>query len=866
MSALPVTFRSSLSRRSTIDVPRRRRSFLLHEARRRFATGALVLAAVACASSASAEPAKRALGASNGPDLVRMLGPRAGLVLAPRTGLVGALVALPKGTRAADFGLEPVAPGIGRLRASPSRIDAFATAHPDLRIEVAPPVHTLLDRASQWVGTVTARQKLGADGRGVFVGVADTGVDAAHPDFIDASGHSRIAWLLDLSLPPMGVHADLEDAFGIKDSDGKVVAGAVLDASMIDAQLAKMKSGECVDSIGSRCASSDEVGHGTHVAGIAVSSASKYPGMAPAADLVFVRLLRAGAGGIENDDLVRAVSFMFDRADAAKKPISVNLSLGSDFGPHDGTFLWEQTIASYVGPDHPGRVIVAAAGNSGSIVESPIHQSVSVSDGATTRVPIRTQGANAGSVQVWVTLREGANLAIGLDGPDGEWIAPVASGHQNGKNTSDYNAGVIHGNVPDSPIPSTSRGGVVVWAGKWPSGNYAVTLRGSGMAELYLQSFGDASIESSKPAIFSSGVREGTVNLPATNPSIIGVGCTVNRARWTSIGSTEMGLRVPLLDPAGGLPIDSSAAERTRDIADGEVCWFSSAGPTATGVPKPDISAPGALVVSAMSRAAPPSSSVSMFATDACPPNARGASDNRCLQIDDTHAVGVGTSMSSPVVAGVAALLLQKDPTLTQDDVRALLQAGAHSFRGAAPFQDQAGPGEVDALGALDALDQMRNPALRIPSADKSWLSLSSDYVPADGSTTVTAIVELRTSDGAHRADMFDARRLAPVLLVDGVAVSAPPTMIRRGPGVWFFEWRPPRGLGGSRATFGATFDGAPIVASRTLPIATDSWNASYPSHALGSGCATSPGSAGGWSFAWGAVGVGLLVARRRRA
>ena len=47
------------------------------------------------------------------------------------------------------------------------------------------------------------------------------------------------------------------------------------------------------------------------------------------------------------------------------------------------------------------------------------------------------------------------------------------------------------------------------------------------------------------------------------------------------------------------------------------------------------------------------------------------------MQDDDAHAVAVGTSMSSPLVAGVVALLLQKDPTLTQEKVLALLQAGA---------------------------------------------------------------------------------------------------------------------------------------------------------------------------------------------
>jgi MYXO-CTERM domain-containing protein len=266
-----------------------------------------------------------------------------------------------------------------------------------------------------------------------------------------------------------------------------------------------------------------------------------------------------------------------------------------------------------------------------------------------------------------------------------------------------------------------------------------------------------------------------------------------------------------------------------------------------------------------------------VFTNSQCPATKSGKNDSRCLQIDDNHGIAVGTSMSSPVVAGVVALLLQKDPTLTQDKVLALLQGGAHHFRSVAEFGDQSGPGEVDAMGALDALDQMQSPVLQLPALEQSWLTLSSDYVPADGSTAVTAIVELRTIDAKHRADFFDKNRLAPVLLVDGKPFEAQPQIVRRGPGVWFFVWKPPPGLGGSRATFGATFDGVPIVSSHTVPIAADRWNAAYPSHAVGRGCnvhgvgasdASGPASlaAVGLLGLLGLVGRAKRVTARRRA
>jgi subtilisin family serine protease len=815
---------------------------------------------------------KQVASPSLGGAYLRALGPRATEVLAPNSGFIGANVALPHGVPAEALGLDPVAPGIGRMRASAAKVGAFADAHPDLHMEIAPPLHLLMDRAGQWVRSIEARNTRGANGAGVMIGVADTGIDVIHKEMRDASGHTRIAWMLDLSLRPLGVHQDLEDKFSVKDDSGKALNGAVFSRDMIDSVISDLESGAC-DESQRTCVPTDSIGHGTHVAGIAAATGvngGKYAGVAPAADIVAVRVTRGQSESIEPDDLQRAVEFMFSVSDAEHKPLVANISLGSDFGPHDGTFMWEQAIASHIGPDHPGHAVVAAAGNVGSIVQSPVHQSVRVNKDTTMRVPIRTFGASSGSVQVWVTLRPGAEMSIGLDGPDGEWIAPVTQGDQAGKNTAEYNAGVIYGsNLDGSPIPPSSHGGVVVWTGAWPSGTYNITLEGEGMAELYMEALGDADLAGDRPAFFMNAVREGTLSAPATHPAVISVGCTVDRARYKSIYGAEIGLTVPLLDESGGKALrNADGTAQTRDITEGEVCWFSSAGPNANGVPKPEIAAPGALVISAMSRSAEPGTPGSIFTSPSCPRTPAGGTDKRCFQVDDTHAVAIGTSMSAPVVSGVVALLFQQDPTLTQDKLVALLQGGAHRFRGTAPYMDQSGPGEVDVIGALDALDRMHDPRRVLPVLDTSWITLSSEYVPADGSTTVTAILELRTEDSEHRADMFESNRLASVLLVDNQSVDFPPDVQRRGPGVWVYTWKPPPGLGGSRATFGATFDGLPIVVPRTIPIATDRWTAAYPSDAQGSGCATvpAPAHASGAALVTCAIGLVVALARRRRA
>ena len=130
-------------------------------------------------------------GRANGASLVHILGSRAAETLAPHTGMIGALVAVPKGKKAEDYGLEPVIAGIGRLRAPPARIEAFGFAHPELRLEVAPPLHPLLDRAGRWVLADVARRERGADGAGVMVGVADTGLDVTNPEITSRGTRAR---------------------------------------------------------------------------------------------------------------------------------------------------------------------------------------------------------------------------------------------------------------------------------------------------------------------------------------------------------------------------------------------------------------------------------------------------------------------------------------------------------------------------------------------------------------------------------------------------------------------------------------------------------------------------------------------------
>ena len=66
---------------------------------------------------------------------------------------------------------------------------------------------------------------------------------------------------------------------------------------------------------------------------------SSFYGMAPDADIVFVSFAE------ENTNIADAIKYIFDYADKVSKPCVINMSLGSHYGPHDGTSYLDQSMS-----------------------------------------------------------------------------------------------------------------------------------------------------------------------------------------------------------------------------------------------------------------------------------------------------------------------------------------------------------------------------------------------------------------------------------------------------------------------------------------------------------------------------------------
>jgi subtilisin family serine protease len=261
-------------------------------------------------------------------------------------------------------------------------------------------------------------------------------------------------------------------------------------------------------------------------------------------------------------------------------------------------------------------------------------------------------------------------------------VGQVPPGEEAGYSDDDVEAAVVNNLVNDnSAINSDTNSAVLSWNGTWAADSgFAITLEGHGDAQLWVVGQGAAT----EGAYFVQGTKQGTVNLPGTHPRLLAVGCTVNRLEWTSVEG-PVGL-----DAFGG------ATTAIEDSA----CYFSGAGPTPFGVPKPEIAAPGAFIGAAMGVDADPRThdNHTMFTGASCP------DDGFCNVLSDNYGIASGTSMSAPHVTGAVALLLEQDATLTQARATEILQASARKPLGSVPYGSQIGAGALDLAHALEAL------------------------------------------------------------------------------------------------------------------------------------------------------------------
>jgi len=484
-------------------------------------------------------------------------------------------------------------------------------------------------------------------GNGVVVGVLDSGIDWKHVDFKNTGG-SRIKYLWDMSgssNPPSGYDYGTE------------YTKAQLDAN------------QCQEIDGD-----DGHGHGTHVSGTAAgngSALSNYIGMAPESDIVFVKGFR-NSPGFANTDVVNGCSYIFQKAQQLGKPSVINLSLGGHFGPHDGTTLYEQALSNLTGN---GKIIVAAAGNEGN---STIHLSYSAA-GTSYNDAYETffelyDGTPILLADMWYT---GGNISVGLaayNPSDGSLI-----GYTNGippgqkiedaaftVNSTTYGYVTIDATGVNNPnngsnevlIYIDSHNGQVNIGNVW----WSLYTYGSGTFDAWAVSGGIFSTYNAQ-SWFKPGDSEKTIGSPGSSSKVICIGSYVTKDHWVDLnGVTQYQPGSPTI---------------------GAISSFSSIGPTRDGRLKPDLVAPGEVIVAAYSS----------FLTQTPPED---------ILLGGKHQKMQGTSMASPHVTGVVALMLEKNGSLNYDQTVTILKntAKKDSYTGTSP-NNIYGNGKLDAYNAF---------------------------------------------------------------------------------------------------------------------------------------------------------------------
>jgi subtilisin family serine protease len=399
------------------------------------------------------------------------------------------------------------------------------------------------------------------------------------------------------------------------------------------------------------------VGHGTHVAGIAAGDGSVAGNDQPAFTFVgvapeadiIVVLNRAGTEAL-GDSANTLDGINYIFSKAA----ALNKPAVINLSQGDNLGPHDGTSLLERGIDNllggQGRAMVKSAGNEGS-KNRHASGTVSTAGTETVRFAVPSNDADPDTIDIWYAGSD--RFGITVTTPDGDTSTTVNPGNTANISLPNGNRAFID-SVVDDPNNHDNRIYIQLSPGTSPTiqpGTWSFNLIGNTVVRGRF----DAWIERGSPAPEFIGThrdRSMTISIPGTSREVI-----------------------------------TAASYTTKGAGIGSIASYSSRGPTRDGRTAPTVAAPGRWVMSA---------------------RARGI-----LNGSDQYHLLSGTSMAAPHVTGTIALLLQRNPELTQAQIRNLLVNSARSdtFTGTVP-NNTWGHGKLDAKGAFDAVSPAEEPVV----------------------------------------------------------------------------------------------------------------------------------------------------------
>jgi hypothetical protein len=513
----------------------------------------------------------------------------------------------------------------------------------------------------------------GYQGAGVLVGIIDGGIYFRHQDFKRANGSTRIRYIWD--------QADTSGPHGTRPY------GSEWDSSMIN-------SGTCTH----KEPSSDQ-GHGTAAAGILAGNGSswatgdaylrgRYTGTAPEADMVVVRV-----DGSRLDYLATiadAIQYIYSKADQLGMPCVINTSVGTYYGPHDGSELSVQAIEAMLDAKR-GRVLVAAAGNGGGVKHHLSYQ-LSATDSLWTWFTYNTT-THMVYFDLWADTAQfkNANFALGCD--------LSSNGAYRGRTKyynvpADFSALTPGGylEIDDSLFSPTNVKlgdygiGVTAYQGLYHIEFFVIPTSTSDLWRLETRGQGTFDMWASKPLIGTSNFA--TLGNPSLWPNY-----RFPDSIKTIVSAWQCSDKVITVanynNRAGYFDIDSHYVALPAQV--GALSGSSSIGPTRDGRMKPDIGATGDVVTTTGD-----STYISQLTLS-------GGANRQKISLGGKHVRDGGTSMASPIVAGCACLYLQEHPNATYAEVKTVLERTARldNFTSASAPNTRFGYGKLNCYEAL---------------------------------------------------------------------------------------------------------------------------------------------------------------------
>ena len=538
-------------------------------------------------------------------------------------------------------------------------------------MEVAQQVRMQMDSARYATNIDSVIQGVGLPmplrGKGVVVGVIDGGFDYTHPAFYDTSySNLRIkkAWVQGISgTPPTGY------TYGAEFSDT---------ASL----LQKQYDFDLAGSHGTQCAA---IAAGS---GVGSKNAPKGIGIASESELVLVSspLTYLDWREVNMTSIIDGLNYIYTYAQSVGKPAVVNISMGSIVGARDGGSLFAQACDNLTGA---GKILVISAMNNRD-TKAHITKRFSTADTILkTLVPIQEiqNGEKRNYIDAWGDSLKTFCLQFGMyrngtvinnsavycmDNSTKEFFI---MGSDNDTcfitlttKTQDYNT------KPHATIDIFSKSNDTLCVSVHATYG-AVHMWQEYFDESWYTYWGDFIGNGSWA---TAGDGDYTIGEMACTRSAITVGASVSRVNWKNLKNQT--LYVP------------------KNLKRGMLASYSSKGPTLDNRMKPDVTAPGGMIFSASNS----------FDSDATPTGAVAAllvSKYTSPHNGRTYyySAGQGTSFASPMVTGVAALMLEVNPKLSPNEIKAILYRTVtkDTFTTATPDSSLWGAGKVNAYAAI---------------------------------------------------------------------------------------------------------------------------------------------------------------------